>query len=39
MDNFFFQENIWWFYFSFFELSSGEEELDADLLKKMKKSN
>jgi hypothetical protein len=36
MDNF--QENIWWFYFSFFELSSGEEELDADLLK-MKKSN
>jgi hypothetical protein len=25
--------------FSFFELSSGEEELDADLLKKMKKSN
>jgi hypothetical protein len=37
MDNFSFKKNIGSI-FSFFELSSGEEELDADLLKKMKKS-
>jgi hypothetical protein len=37
MDNFSFKKTYGGS--SFFELSSGEEELDADLLKKMKKSN
>jgi hypothetical protein len=36
MDNFSFKKTYGG---SIFELSSGEEELDADLLKKMKKSN
>jgi hypothetical protein len=39
MDNFSFKKTYGGSIFSFFELSSGEEELDADLLKKMKKSN
>jgi hypothetical protein len=38
MDNFSFKKTYGGSIFSFFELSS-EEELDADLLKKMKKSN
>jgi hypothetical protein len=37
MDNFSFKKTYGGSIFSFFELSSGEEELDADLLKKMKK--
>jgi hypothetical protein len=39
MDNFSFKKTYGGSIFSFFELSSGEEELDADLLKKMKSMN
>jgi hypothetical protein len=32
MIHYFFQEELWWFNFSFFELAKGEEEFDDQLM-------